>query len=400
MKHIKHILIIAAAISLAGCASSESVSNSGANAPITSEHDDQQVLTQESSETSGDTSEQPGENDVVVSKETENYSIDLSYTVFDEAGDTQEISPASLEITPKNTGEKLTPGLDLLLGVSQSDDRFVVNGSPELDIIELPDWNVAAVRVPRLSGGEIVHETSFYYFNNSTVQLLGNNLFRPMLPADSEIEADAGNNCFSFENAEGGIERYTVVYDEYYEGDEPYVLRSADYTAEPVTASFSTEYGEIAFSYTVYDRGGDRLKISAHNFVEFTDSNGEKHSCEVLSPIYQPAISIDNLADIEAPIEFEAIDLADCGVAAVRVPYTPASGEKLHSVTFYYYDDSTLQFLGDGVFIPDIPADSEIEADAENNRFSVTNTEGVTEWYAPVPDPDDEQHIQLQKVAQ
>ncbi len=400
MKHIKHILIIAAAISLAGCASSESVSDSGANAPVTSEQDDRQVRTQESSETSEGTSEQSGEDDVVVSRETENYSIDLSYTVFDDAGDTQEISPASLEITPKETGEKLTPGVDLLLGVSQSDDRFVVNGSPELDIIELPEWNVAAVRVPRLNGGELVHETSFYYFNDSTVQLLGNNLFRPMLPADSEIEADAENNCFSFVNAEGGIERYTVAYDEYYEGNEPYVLRSADYTPEPVTASFSTEYGEITFTYTVYDRGDNQLRISANNFVEFTDSSGEKHSCEVRSPIYQPAVSFDNLTNIEAPIEFETKDLADCGIAAVRVPYTdPDSGEKLHSVTFYYYDDSTLQFLGDGYFIPEIPADSEIEADINNNRFSVTDTEGVTEWYAPVPDPDDEQHIQLQKVA-
>lgn len=58
-----------------------------------------------------------------------------------------------------------------------------------------------------------------------------------MLPAGSIIEADTENNCFSFVDSEGNSERYTVVYDDYYEA---YYLRLADYSAETFKEEYST----------------------------------------------------------------------------------------------------------------------------------------------------------------
>ena len=270
---------------------------------------------------------------------------------------------------------------------------MVIDGSPQLDILEFSDWNIAAVRVPSQNNGEKLHETSFYYFNDSIVQLLGNNLFKPMLPAGSIIEADTENNCFSFVDSEGNSERYTVVYDDYYEA---YYLRLADYSAETFKEEYSTHNGELNFSYTVYKYSENKQKISAHNFVEYTDSQGKKHSCEVLSPVYQPAMSFDGLAEIEAPIEFEVLDFAEWGIAAVRVPKTNSlSGLKSHVVSLFYFDNTTLQMLGDGYFYPEIPADSRIGVDTDNNCFSITDIEGNTKKYTTLCDPDDERHFIL-----
>ena len=303
------------------------------------------------------------------------------------------ISPAELEIILKSTGDIITPDSDLLLGVAQPNDELVIDGSPQLDILEFSDWNIAAVRVPSQNNGEKLHETSFYYFNDSIVQLLGNNLFKPMLPAGSIIEADTENNCFSFVDSEGNSERYTVVYDDYYEA---YYLRLADYSAETFKEEYSTHNGELNFSYTVYKYSENKQKISAHNFVEYTDSQGKKHSCEVLSPVYQPAMSFDGLAEIEAPIEFEVLDFAEWGIAAVRVPKTNSlSGLKSHVVSIFYFDNTTLQMLGDGYFYPEIPADSRIGVDTDNNCFSITDIEGNTKKYTTLCDPDDERHFIL-----
>ena len=91
------------------------------------------------------------------------------------------------------------------------------------------------------------------------------------------------------------------------------------------------------------------------------------------------------------------MELSEWSIAAVRVPYT-SNGKQIHSVTLYCFDNNTLQLLGDGYFIPDIPADSEIMVDADNNLFSIINTDGVTKWYAVVTNTKDSQHIMIQPV--
>ena len=395
MNNIRSILLVISMLFLAGCAASWNSIGNTANSPASSEQEYQEETVQECAATTEEHSktQQTGDNVFVKTKSSDKYSVSLSFTVFDNSGDTMIISPAELEIILKSTGDIITPDSDLLLGVAQPNDELVIDGSPQLDILEFSDWNIAAVRVPSQNNGEKLHETSFYYFNDSIVQLLGNNLFKPMLPAGSIIEADTENNCFSFVDSEGNSERYTVVYDDYYEA---YYLRLADYSAETFKEEYSTHNGELNFSYTVYKYSENKQKISAHNFVEYTDSQGKKHSCEVLSPVYQPAMSFDGLAEIEEPIEFEVLDFAEWGIAAVRVPKTNSlSGLKSHVVSLFYFDNTTLQMLGDGYFYPEIPADSRIGVDTDNNCFSITDIEGNTKKYTTLCDPDDERHFIL-----
>lgn len=391
MKYVKNIIFMISMIILAGCTPMNTENNITPDSDVSSVQYDTQVT----QELQG-TSEAHNDELVTISKETDTYSIVLSYTVYDEADEKLEISPSTLVVMNKSTGEKHMPDGNLYLGVSQSDDRYVIDEQPYLDIIEFSDWYLAAVRVPCHNGKETVHTVFLYYFNDSTVQILGYHMFYPVISADSKIEADIENNCFSLTDTEGNIERYTVVYDQY-ETIMPYCLRSADYSTEPIMFTQNTKQGEVSFSYNIYERTDTSLTISKHNFVEINNNLGEKFTCEVRNPVYQGGSSYDGLTEIDAPIEFEVIELSGWGVAAVRVPYT-SSGKQMHSVTLYYFDNKTLQLLGDGYFIPDTFVDSEITADIENNCFSVTNMDGITEWYTVTADTNDPRHILLQPV--
>ena len=393
MKFIRNVLLIIPVLILVGC---ESAKTDGISLVDSSSVD----LAPDSSQTSilassVSTAQQEAET-VSLSAETLKYSVSLTYNIYDEYNGRAEISPATLEVMNNSTGETYAASDSLYLGESSADDRLTIYSQPRLNILEFPDWCIAAVRVPEAD--KAVHKVWLYYFNDSTVQLLGNSRFYPFIPADSEIGIDAENNCFLLTDIKGDSARYTVVLDKN-EPIYPYCLRSADHIAEPVVLTHTTAFGKISFSYDVYDRSDNHLKISAHNFVEFEDNRGEKHSCEVKSPVYQPAMSYDGLTDIEAHMELEIAALADWGVVAVRVPTTdPQSGAQLHVASFYYFDRDTFQQLGDGYFFPELLADCKIVADSENNCFSFTNADGVAERYTVVADTDASQHILLQPI--
>ena len=102
-------------------------------------------------------------------------------------------------------------------------------------------------------------------------------------------------------------------------------------------------------------------------------------------------------SDVDSPIGFEVMELSEWSISAVRVPYM-SNGKQIHSVILYCFDNNTLQLLGDGYFIPDIPADSEITADADNNLFSIINTDGVTNRYTIAVDTENAQRIIIQPV--
>lgn len=291
-------------------------------------------------------------------------------------------------VTKKSTGETLTPDGHLYFGASTIDDHFSIDGQPQLDIIEFSDWNLITIRVPEYSDGKSVHTVFLYYLDDSTVQVLGFNRYSPQIPADSEIKADMETDSFTIDELDNGTVRYTVEYDQY-QSHFPYCLRLADECPpENITFNQNTKFGEVSFSYNVYSQSDDSLKISSHNFVE-TSSD----SIEVLSDVYQPAMSIDGLAQICAPIEFEIIELSDCGIAAVRVPLY-RNDKMLHIVSMYYFDETKLQLLGDGYFFPEIPADSEIISD--NDCFSLTDEFGVVHRYSVCADSKDEQHMLVQ----
>lgn len=94
------------------------------------------------------------------------------------------ISPAELEIILKSTGDIITPDSDLLLGVAQPNDELVIDGSPQLDILEFSDWNIAAVRV-RVKTMVKNCTKHLYYFKDALFSSLAITMFKPMLPAGS-----------------------------------------------------------------------------------------------------------------------------------------------------------------------------------------------------------------------
>lgn len=385
MKNFRTIFTIISAIALSGC-----VSNNPEKDTVTIDSLSSAVSQSETYD-EGSLSEAQNGKSVVISGESANYDAVLSYTEFENTDEMFEISPSLLKIINKNTGETNIPDENLHLGTYLSDDRFIINGQPILEIIDFSDWSLAAVRVPYNNENETLHNVLLYYINNDTVQILGRNVFSLFTPADSKIEVDLEDNCFAFLDAEGNTNRYTVVYDQY-ETKMPYLLRSADYSAETLKTAYNTRCGEISFSYNVYEYTKNGMKISKHNFIELNSELGEKHTCEVRSPIYQGGISYDGLAEINSPIKLDVIEFSDWGAAAVRVPYYNGDKE-IHSVSLYYFNDETLQLLGDGYFFPDIAVDSEITADIEKNCFSITDEDGVTKWYTAVSDPQDSQHI-------
>ena len=146
---------------LAGCAASWNSIGNTANSPASSEQEYQEETVQECAATTEEHSktQQTGDNVFVKTKSSDKYSVSLSFTVFDNSGDTMIISPAELEIILKSTGDIITPDSDLLLGVAQPNDELVIDGLPQLDILEFSDWNIAAVRVPSQNNGEKLHET-------------------------------------------------------------------------------------------------------------------------------------------------------------------------------------------------------------------------------------------------
>ncbi len=396
-KYYKYIIIIFAlmiisAFMLAGCAAADTKND---NTPIDGRFSSAQYDTQITQDTI-EVSEGENSRLAEISKETDKYSVVLSHTVFSETNEKLEISPSTLEVMNKSTGEKYMPDSSLYLGISQSNDKLVIEKQPNLDIMEFQDWYLIAVRVPRRIGNETVHTAFLYFFNDNILQILGNNIFFPVIPADSRIKADIENNCFEITDTEGNTERYTVVYDQY-DPTRPYCLRSADYVPEPVVITHRTKHGDISFSYNVYERTETGLIISRHNFIELNSGSGEKLSCEVRSPVYQGGSSYDGLTDVDSPIGFEVMELSEWSISAVRVPYM-SNGKQIHSVILYCFDNNTLQLLGDGYFIPDIPADSEITADADNNLFSIINTDGVTNRYTIAVDTENAQRIIIQPV--
>ena len=257
------VLMIISAFMPAGCAAADVKTDS---TPIDDSFSSARYGTQIKQETIKTSEEQNGRLSEI-SKETDRYSVVLSYTVFSDTNEKLEISSASLEVTNKSTGEKYMPDSSLYLGISQSGDRLVIEEQPNLDVMEFSDWYLAVVRVPHRIGDKTVHTAYLYYFNNNMVQILGNNIFFPVIPADGQIEADTENNCFVITDTEGNAERYTVVYEQY-DQTRPYCLRSADYVPEPVAITHHTKHGNISFSYSVYERTETRLIISRHNFIE------------------------------------------------------------------------------------------------------------------------------------
>ncbi len=306
----------------------------------------------------------------VIHEESADYSIELSYPSANHNSD-EEI-PAVLAIN--NTSESG--------GVYSANVYFRnLNGKPILEIMNFYDCDVVVVRLPFAENGKILHELLFFYFDNITLQPLGENRFFPVISADSIIECSTENNSFSFTDINGNTEAYTVA-SEKYNNETAYYLRSAEYTQKLIENTHSTEFGELNFSYIVYEQSNENSIISPHNYVKITRDNGSTSECEVINPVYQPELSFDGLAKICSQIEFEVIELKDFGIAAVRVPVdSTGNGIVTHMASLFYFDSISFLPLERGVFTPEIPADSEFKTDMDKNCFSITFVDGSTSWY-------------------
>lgn len=252
---------------------------------------------------------------------------------------------------------------------------YLKNAQAKLEIVQLDNWNIAALRVSS-NGADL---TQFFYFTDDTLQEL-QYLTLFSIPSENEITADTDNNCFSFTDSDGNLQRFTVVYDEF-GGTHHFRLRNAEYVETTIIQSQSAALGEVRFSYNTYGSSDEGIIISNTNFVELIGKKTQR--CQILSPVYQGSGNYDNLTTIAAPMKLEVLDFESWGIAAVRVPYPEgAYDEPIASLSLIYFDADKIMQLEHGLFIPDIDADSVISCDLATNSFSVTLKGGVTKRYA------------------
>lgn len=310
---------------------------------------------------------------------SDEYSVELSYGSNELESFYDQIQLAKLKIKNIADGKSIDYNATFYLG--NFDDN------PVIEILKFSNYDIIVVRVPFLHNEEMYHRLLFFYFDNQTLQILGEDCIFPVISADFMIRCDIENSVFAFTDINGDSETYTVVAEEI-NSEITYYLRSADYEPAPCEIKYKTKFGDLCFAYSIYEQTNERLKISPHNYVKIIRNNGNISESEVKSPVYQPVMSFDGLAQICSKIEFEIIELSDWGIAAVRVPVISNNGIETQVVSMFYFDNVNLLPLEQGAFFPEVLVDSQIAIDYDNDCFSITTTKGNISWYTVADSPE------------